>query len=285
MIEFAEAFRLSPLPKPARALEREIRNTIKAWDVIPFLKGLGAVEPCVCRIEVTLPGKKEYGTGFLLGSDIVMTNYHVMEKVIKGKANPQNVLLRFDFKMLADKQTLHGGTAYKLAENEWLIDESAYSPLDKLSDTQGQVPSSDQLDYALLRVNGAPGNDPVGGDKNGDPNAKPRGWISIGETEPTFEKDTILSILQHPRAEPLKLVMDTNSILGANATRVRYRTNTEHGSSGSPCFDGEWNLIALHHSGDPDYAEFHQPTYNQGIPIQAIRQRFAEKQVIELLGQ
>ena len=31
-----------------------------------------------------------------------------------------------------------------------------------------------------------------------------------------------------------------------------YRTDTEPGSSGSPCFNDPWELVALHHSGVPD---------------------------------
>jgi V8-like Glu-specific endopeptidase len=53
----------------------------------------------------------------------------------------------------------------------------------------------------------------------------------------------------------------------ANQTRLRYKTNTESGSSGSPVFEQHWNLIALHHSGDPDFSKFHHPQYNQGVPI------------------
>jgi V8-like Glu-specific endopeptidase len=47
---------------------------------------------------------------------------------------------------------------------------------------------------------------------------------------------------------------------------VSYKTNTDGGSSGSPCFDQDWNLVALHHSGDPNYAL----GPNEGIPIDAI---------------
>ena len=55
---------------------------------------------------------------------------------------------------------------------------------------------------------------------------------------------------------------------------MRYRTNTEHGSSGSPCFDGDWALTALHHSGDPDFSR--SADYNEGIPIEAIRAHMPE---------
>ena len=81
-----------------------------------------------------------------------------------------------------------------------------------------------------------------------------------------------LQILLHPRAAPLKLAVDTDAVtrVNANGTRVRYATNTEAGSSGSPCFDMDFLLVALHHYGDPQY---HQPKYNQGIPIGKIRDR------------
>jgi V8-like Glu-specific endopeptidase len=78
--------------------------------------------------------------------------------------------------------------------------------------------------------------------------------------------------VQHPKAEPLKLAFDTDAIIGINenGTTVKYKTNTQPGSSGSPCFDINWNLVALHHSGDPDRRN---PTYNAGTPFSAICSR------------
>jgi len=73
-------------------------------------------------------------------------------------------------------------------------------------------------------------------------------------------------------------------MIGTNtsATRVRHRTNTQAGSSGSPCFDRNWNLIALHHYGDAKYG--HAPLFNQGIPIAAIRKQIEEKGLGGALG-
>jgi hypothetical protein len=51
--------------------------------------------------------------------------------------------------------------------------------------------------------------------------------------------------------------------------RVRYATNPDPGASGSPCFDKDWKLVALHHFGDTAFA---QPRYNQGVPIWKIRE-------------
>lgn len=71
---------------------------------------------------------------------------------------------------------------------------------------------------------------------------------------------------------------DTKAIIGMNqaSTRVRYRTNTEGGSSGSPCFTPDFELVALHHSGDPNFDPAHKPTYNQGIPMSLIAQRLSD---------
>ena len=64
-------------------------------------------------------------------------------------------------------------------------------------------------------------------------------------------------------------------------TRVRYATNTEPGSSGSPCFDMNWQLAALHHYGDPAWLN---PKYNQGVPAHLIRQKIAAEGHAALLG-
>jgi hypothetical protein len=106
------------------------------------------------------------------------------------------------------------------------------------------------------------------GDKPDAPGTQ-RGWIKLPQDfQPPFIKDSPLFIVQHPQAEPIKLALKTNSVLDVNdmRTRVRHRTDTDHGSSGSPCFDQDWNLVALHHSGDPNFAF----VYNEGIPVDTI---------------
>ena len=79
-----------------------------------------------------------------------------------------------------------------------------------------------------------------------------------------FDPGTPLFIVQHPLTAPLKLALDTDAVIGLNGnkTRVNYRTNTEPGSSGSPTFDQNWDLVALHHGFEAGQ--------NQGIPFDAI---------------
>jgi hypothetical protein len=95
-----------------------------------------------------------------------------------------------------------------------------------------------------------------------------------------------LLILQHPDSAPLKLALDMSGVLGpnGNGTRVKYSVNTEGGSSGAPCFNTDWQLVALHHSGDPNFDPDHKPAYNEGIPIGAILALLTERGKRDLLG-
>ena len=70
----------------------------------------------------------------------------------------------------------------------------------------------------------------------------------------------------------MKLALDTQAVIGlnGNGTRIRYRTNTDPGSSGSPVFTMDWDIVALHHYGDPNWRN---ALFNQGVPIELIRHR------------
>lgn len=292
--EFAQQFGLASTTTPRQELERVISEANRFLDINVWRGQLGEIEPRVCRIEFEMEnGKVIQGTGFLFGSpDTVLTNYHVMEAVYAGenntvtlgghRAKAESVVCRFDLKRLYDPATqtygraVNEGTTYKLAP-DWDLEKSPNSPLDAL-------PPPDHLDYALIRLEGSPGNDTVG-DKASAVGTK-RGYIPLPEGSYDFPADAPLCIVQHPRGLPLQLAIDTKSILklNKNGTRVTYRTNTEPGSSGSPCFTLKWELVALHHSGDPDFDPAHKPTYNEGIPMSAIVKHLRDKGVDKNLG-
>lgn len=284
LLAFGQQFGLVPeRTPPRRDLEKIIVQTNSFLDVAQWRERLGEIEGRVCRVEVQ---NGSFGTGFLLGPDVVMTNYHVVESVIKGKNGykPDDVVLRFDYKRLKDGTTLSQGREHRLptTNTNWLVDYSPYSSADLEPEPKSNLPETGELDYALLQVDGTPGHEAVG--EKPEPGAPPRGWIEIPATEHSFESQTPLFIVQHPKAAPLKLALNTNAVIdvNANGTRVTYRTNTEPGSSGSPVFDQDWNLVALHHSGDPDSI---MSTYNEGIPFDAIMQLLKERGVADYLGQ
>lgn len=281
LLAFAQQFELAPTTPPRSDLERLITKTNSFLDIAKWRMRLGELEGQVCRVEIP----DGYGTGFLLGPDVVMTNYHVVQSIIEQRGvGADKVVLRFDYKRLEDGTTLNPGREFRLAA-EWLIDDSPMSPVDSQPEPKSGVPQPDQLDYALLRVEGTPGLESIG--NADDPGAPRRKWIDVPTTPYDFLPQSALFIVQHPQGEPLKLALDDDAVIGlnANATRVMYKTNTEPGSSGSPCFNANWELVALHHSGDPNFDPAHKPTYNEGIPCSAIVNLLQQRGHMNKLGQ
>ena len=64
--------------------------------------------------------------------------------------------------------------------------------------------------------------------------------------------------------------LESKMEMNGNDTRVIHQTGTKPGSSGSPCFNQFWDLIALHHAGDPAYPDLHPGAFNEAVPISQI---------------
>jgi len=269
-------FGLASIGADRSRLERIVRDQTPFHDLRPWLERWGQLERQVCQVEVYEPNAVGYGTGLLVGPDLVLTNHHVVAKVIAGAVEADRVLCRFDYKRLADGMTLDQGRELRLAAaGDWLVDSSPPSPEDEKVD--GGLPDPDQLDYALLRLADQTGDLPVG-DKP-EPGAEKRGWMTIANPVPVLAEEDIVFVLEHPNHEPLKQASGQVLAVNANGTRVRHDANTDGGSSGSPCFAANLELVALHHAGDPNYAAFHHPTYNQAIPMDKIVERLQGRQI------
>jgi hypothetical protein len=294
LLVFAEEFGLAPKieitsegytptlgynPSSAQ-LEKTVRGANYAGDIAVWREHLGKIEGQVCAVEIN---NQHVGTGFIVAPDVIMTNYHVVEYAIQGKVKPSQVMFRFDYKRLADGRTINSGVLYPLAADDtWIIDWSPYNPtLDFGTGMSFDGQKLDELDYALLRCADPIGELPVGGDR-GDLKANPRGWIQLSPSHHDFATNPALYIAQYPNGQPLKLALDTESFIGLNqnATRVRYRTNTEPGSSGSPIFNYDWVPVALHHSGDPAKT---QAKWNQGIPMEKILDLLRPRNILSLV--
>jgi hypothetical protein len=264
----------APTRATASQFEAIVSPRLKTADMGVWREKMAQIESQVGRVEFN---GSAIGTGFLVGPDLLLTNYHVLELLIVGKASPAQVACRFDYKTLSDGSRCEG-TTVAFSDSDWRIDASRYSQAEGDNQPDREVPTADELDYALVRLARPVGTEPIG--KSASASAPYRGWIAFPATAPKLEKGQPLLIAQHPGGAPLKLALDTQSILNVNenGTRVRYATNTDHGSSGSPCFDMDWTLIALHHMGDPAWG---QPKYNEGVPIDAIRKRLAGRIVLK----
>lgn len=253
---------------PGPALERMISESVPFVDVSVWREQLGRLEGQVCRVEIPAGLDAAVGTGLLVSPDLCLTNYHVIQPLMDEKARPEHVRLRFDFRRASDGTSVSDGTTFKLAAPDWLVASSQPSAVDLQPEPAG-LPGADELDFALLRVDGRPGDEPAGlARKLTD--APPRGWIDrVGSAG--FDAGNRLFVLQHPEGAPLKLTFGASLGLNANGTRLRHQVNTEpgsSGSSGSACLNARLELVGLHQAGDPNFAD--PAGFNSAVPVSAI---------------
>jgi len=63
-----------------------------------------------------------------------------------------------------------------------------------------------------------------------------------------FAKGQYANIIGHPDGKPKMVSLRGNKITQVYENAIEYTSDTEPGSSGSPVFDNDWKLIALHSS-------------------------------------
>jgi hypothetical protein len=115
----------------------------------------------------------------------------------------------------------------------------------------------EELDFALLRLNAPASGAPV-----------------TLSTEAAYPAQPA-NILQHPGGVGglMHVALRYNAIVHVDPTRLYYVTDTEGGSSGSPVFDDDWRVIALHRAGMVDDNRYPVKNANQGVPLTAIEPR------------
>jgi hypothetical protein len=200
------------------------------------------------------------GTGFLVGPDEIITNFHVVQQLMLSGHPPEESTVRFDVRSAPDGGAVLAGRPCALAD-KWLL---AWSPHDSAKQESIAAAGDDaRLDYALLRL-----AEPVGEEETGlgAPDVARRGWVALSPRARTPVAGDQTVILQHPGGGALKLAADSVVEYVEKQAAVKYLANTDEGSSGSPCFSSGWELVALHQGGAGDGAA------NQGHAACAIAQ-------------
>jgi V8-like Glu-specific endopeptidase len=81
---------------------------------------------------------------------------------------------------------------------------------------------------------------------SGEPNAQ---WGALDIVDIATNVNDFVNIIQHPGGMPKQIALYHNMVVYSDGKRVQYLTDTMPGSSGSPVFDTNWRVVALHHSG------------------------------------
>ena len=73
------------------------------------------------------------------------------------------------------------------------------------------------------------------------------GYIQLDKV--TVQRNDFVNIIQHPAGQFKKITLYHNIVTNTTDRIVQYLTDTMPGSSGSPVFNSQWEVVALHHSG------------------------------------
>lgn len=236
----------STLDVTSDQLESIVQQSVNFIDIEPWLEQLSKCSRAVCRIE--FPTGTARGSGFLLGSNIVISNYHVIASIIDNPSFKDDLVLRFDYKIDRNGKKRHAGIEHHLAGTSNGVITS--SPIKK-------------LDYALLYIDISKDNHQV--------------RIALKPQKHLFTCGEPLCIIQHPHGNPQKMVIGSVSQILTSQSRIHYTTNTLKGSSGSPCINSDGIVVALH-QGENDGIS------NAGIPFSAILEDLRRKNLLSLLG-
>ena len=242
-----EAAAAAPVQITWQSLEKIVTERSRLVDFAAFLDRLQRIGKAVCRVETP----HDMGTGFLIGRQTVLTNYHVVETAIKTDAPGTGIGCRFDF-------TEGAGAPGRLAQaagKDWLHASSPYSQSDVTGDGE---PRATELDFALIRL--------------AAPVEESRPALAIDGAPPIVAPMDIAIVVQHPDGNPLKLAMGKVLEFPVSGLRYRYNTTTKGGSSGAPVFSADFELIGLHHAADPERS----PRFNQAVPIWRVAAALAQ---------
>lgn len=151
------------------------------------------------------------GSGFLIDNNIIITNNHVLPDIETART----CAVQFNYQRNMDGMDLKVHS-FKTDPDQGF----ATSPKDK-------------YDWTAVKL-------------KEDANKK---WGALSLKKNEINKNDRVTIIQHPNGLHKQIAFYHNFVRYADDNVVQYLTDTLPGSSGSPVFDADWNLIALHHSG------------------------------------
>lgn len=161
-----------------------------------------------------------WGTGFLIAPGVLITNNHVF-----GNASAA----------IASEAQFHYETD---------LDDNPVGPVRFALAPQSLFFTSPALDFSVVAVEER--------SRDGGTLLSEYGFLPLLDVPGKALEGEWLTIVQHPSGERKQLCVRENRLIKRADDVLWYSTDTLPGSSGSPVFDNDWYVVALHHSGVPE---------------------------------
>jgi len=156
-----------------------------------------------------LRGDGAMGSGFLTVNNLLITNHHVLANATEAV----QATIQFNYQQSPRGLDLDV-VSFRLSPEE-------------------VFKTSEANDWTVVRVQGNPNQD----------------WGALKLVHVNPQKHDWVNIIQHPGGGYKHIALYHNMITYVDNNLIQYLTDTQPGSSGSPVFDSEWRVVALHHSG------------------------------------
>jgi endonuclease I/V8-like Glu-specific endopeptidase len=217
-LTMTEAMRPAAAPAGAVATPLAILERILGGNdliSVTFLEMAATASRAVARIRIRTGNQTVgYGTGSLVGPRVLMTNNHVLDSAASARSS----LAEFNY-----QDGIRTPTVFELDPDSLFVTDPA-------------------LDYTLVGVRER---------GTGRTELASFGFNRLIEQEGKVLVGEYLNIVQHPNGEPKQVALRENQLKDILPLFLHYQTDTAPGSSGSPVFNDQWEIVALHHSGVP----------------------------------
>ncbi|TDM06556.1 MAG: hypothetical protein C4K60_18710 [Ideonella sp. MAG2] len=262
-------------------IDRHVMHTQKRWSISPEMVKTARSDPqsleknfsgertftvstiqrmlekCASIGCVTDTNGRRLGTGFLvaasslgLGSDselVFVTNAHVISDTVKDAIPTANAWVTFELESEAKCKPI----SHKVMP-QVLFTSPPGDP---------GITAQDRLDVTVVKLE-----------------SWPDGGLALrtNDSLPTPSRKSKVFVVGHPSGDALQISLHDSELLDVcdHDRLLHYRTPTEPGSSGSPVFNTNWEVVALHHAGSaamPRLRGNGQYEANEGISIRSIR--------------
>lgn len=184
------------------------------------------------------------GTGFLINDNWIVTNNHVLPDAATAAA----AVIQFNYQKNMEGLDVNMEEYHLLTGN-------------------GNFYTSEGEDWSFAKL-------------DGDANAK-YGALALSDT--AAKENDFVNIIQHPAGGPKQIALYHNTVTSVTDKYVLYLTDTLPGSSGSPVFNTDWEVVALHHWGGVVRERFaiFSVYRNRGINIKKIKAALSDLNILK----